>query len=145
MKPASAVNNGKRTAFSTLHAARRGDDGEHTMMMRFPRKLALIAGLALGFGGLAYTQPAAAQVHVGVGVGIGIGVAPPPPRIERVPPPRVGFVWAPGYWLWNARWHRHVWVAGHWVRVRRGYHFRPAHWVRGPYGRWHFRPGHWVR
>ena len=32
------------------------------------------------------------------GVAIDIDVAPPPVRIETVPPPRVGYVWAPGYW-----------------------------------------------
>ncbi|WP_329740869.1 hypothetical protein [Dyella sp. A6] len=137
------VNTRGGATFSALHAAIAAMKGEHTMMMRLPRKLALIAGLAIAFGGMAYTQPAAAQVHVGVG--IGIGIAPPPPRVERLPPPRAGFVWAPGYWRWNARWHRHVWVTGHWVRVRRGYHYRPAHWQRGPRGQWHFRPGHWVR
>lgn len=113
------------------------------MTMRLPRKLAVLAGLALACGATAYAQPAAAQVRVGVD--IGITAAPPAPRFERVPPPRRGYVWAPGYWQWHPGWHRHVWVAGRWERVHPGYAYRPAHWVRGPRGHWHFHPGHWAR
>jgi len=72
-----------------------------------------------------------------------IQVAPPPPRVEVVPPPRVGYVWAPGYWRWNGR--RHVWIQGSWVRERRGWHWEPDAWVQGPNGRWHLSRGHWVR
>jgi hypothetical protein len=126
-------------AFSVLHAAGCGEDGGHCMF----RKLALIAGLALAAGTTCYALPAHAQVAVGVGVDI--GVAPPPPRFERVPPPRAGYVWAPGYWRWDGRWHRHVWMPGRWVRVHPGYRYRPATWVRGPHGRWHFRAGGWYR
>ncbi len=111
------------------------------MMMRFPRKFSLIAGLAFAFGGTVCALPAAAQVSVG----IGINVAPPAPRFERMPPPRRGYVWAPGYWQWNPGWHRHVWVAGRWMRVHPGYRYRPARWVRGPRGHWHFHPGRWDR
>ena len=69
-------------------------------MTRTPLKLALLAGLGLSFAGAMYAPPAAARTQVAVGVRI--GVAPPPPRFERVPPPRRGYVWAPGYWRWNA-------------------------------------------
>jgi hypothetical protein len=71
-----------------------------------------------------------------------IGVAPPPPRVIVVPEPRVGYVWAPGYWRWNGR--THVWVDGVWMRERRGYHWEPAHWEER-HGRYHFEEGHWVR
>ncbi len=82
--------------------------------------------------------PAVAAVNLN----IDIGVAPPAPRVEVVPPPRSGYVWAPGYWRWNGR--EHVWVAGHWMRERRGYHWVPEHWA-GREGRYHFEPGHWER
>jgi hypothetical protein len=72
-----------------------------------------------------------------------IQVAPPPPQVEVVPPPRLNYQWAPGYWRWNGR--RHVWIRGVWVPVRRGFHWEPAVWVQGPSGRWHLVPGHWVR
>lgn len=73
---------------------------------------------------------------------IDVNVAPPPVRIETAPPPRVGFVWAPGYWHWEGG--RHVWIAGHWIHERRGYHWVPETWVQvGP--RWHFHRGHWDR
>jgi hypothetical protein len=66
--------------------------------------------------------------------------APPAPRVEVIPGPRAGFVWAPGYWAWRGR--EHVWVTGHWVRERRGYHWVPDAWAAdGP--RYRFIRGHW--
>lgn len=110
-------------------------------MLKTTCKIALLTGLGLAVSGLGYTAPAqAAQVYVGVNV----RTAPPPPRYVRVPPPRRGYVWAPGYWRWDARWHRHVWVDGYWVHARRGYHYVPEHWAHRR-GAWYFRPGHWVR
>jgi hypothetical protein len=109
------------------------------MQRALPLKLALLAGLGLSFAGAIYAPSAAAQVSVGVGVRLG---GPPAPRFERVPPPRIGYVWAPGYWRWNG--HRHVWANGYWVRARPGYRYRPAYWVHGRHG-WRFREGHWRR
>ncbi|WP_432377347.1 YXWGXW repeat-containing protein [Duganella sp. P38] len=76
-----------------------------------------------------------------VGVSIVIGNAPPPPRIETLPAPRRGYVWAPGYWNWDG--HRHVWAAGHWEREVVGSSWRQAEWVRDG-GGWRFAPGGWV-
>ena len=53
----------------------------------------------------------------GVSVAIDLGTPPPAPRIEVIPPPRVGYLWAPGYWAWTG--HRHEWVAGRWLEARR--------------------------
>jgi WXXGXW repeat (2 copies) len=73
-------------------------------------------------------------------VSIDVGLAPPAPRYEAVPPPRAGFVWAPGHWGWNGAW---VWGPGRWVAARPGYRWAPGAWVhRGP--RWHYVEGHWV-
>jgi len=84
------------------------------------------------------TIPAVSHARVDVN----INIAPPPPRVEVIPAPRVGYVWAPGYWRWEG--HRHVWAPGHWARARAGYNWVPEHWVQaGP--RWHFVPGHWER
>ena len=94
----------------------------------------LAAGLALGT--LLVPDLASARTYVE------IGVAPPPPRAEVVPAPRVGYVWAPGYWSWHR--HNHVWVSGHWIHHRRGYHWTPEHWEEH-HGHWRFEPGHWVR
>jgi hypothetical protein len=102
-------------------------------------KLALLAGLGLTFAGTIYAPPAAAAQ---ISIGVGIGVAPPPPRFERVPPPRRGYVWAPGYWRWDG--HHHIWAGGYWVRGRAGHHYVPAHWVHNGRG-WRFREGHWSR
>jgi hypothetical protein len=107
-------------------------------------KLALLAGLGLASAAATYAPPAMAAGQVAVRVGVGIGVAPPPPRFERLPPPRRGYVWAPGYWRWEQRAHRHVWVGGHWLRARHGYYYHRARWVHQ--GRhWRFRDGYWSR
>lgn len=75
-------------------------------------------------------------------VGIDIEVAPPAPRVEVLPPPRPGFIWAPGYWDWRG--HEHVWVAGGWVAERPGFHWVPDRWEqRGEH--WHHFKGHWER
>lgn len=76
----------------------------------------------------------------GVNVNLDIDIAPPAPRVEIIPAPRHGYVWAPGYWLWKGQ--RHVWVAGHWMTARPGHHWIPEHWEKR-HGRYHFEPGHW--
>ena len=73
-------------------------------------------------------------------VAIDINVAPPAPRVVEVPPPRPGFVWAPGYYRWDG--HRHIWVDGRFIRERRGSHWVPEHWDER-HGRYHFIPGLW--
>lgn len=109
-------------------------------MKRLSRSFALGAGLLLATVSIALAPLAQARTLIEVG----IGVAPPPPHYVRVPPPRPGYVWAPGYWRWDAPLHRHVWMDGYWEPVRVGYRYRPARWVhRGP--DWRFVPGHWAR
>jgi hypothetical protein len=103
--------------------------------MKASRK-ALLLGLCMAAS--AVTVPTIASA----GVAIDIDIAPPPLRVETVPPPRVGFVWAPGYW--DYRGHDHVWVKGRWVGERHGYHWVADRWEqRGPH--WHHEPGHWER
>ena len=75
-------------------------------------------------------------------VDVSIGVGPPPVFVETVPPPRVGYVWAPGYWAWNG--HKHVWRKGYWMHDRHGYAWAPHHWEqRGD--RWFLEGGRWER
>ncbi len=62
---------------------------------------ALLLGLMMAAGTVA--EPTIASA----GIAIDIDVAPPPVRVETIPPPRVGFVWAPGFWEWRG--HAHVW------------------------------------
>ena len=101
----------------------------------FKCKILLMCAL-LAFG--ITVLPAGAQVSVN----IEIGTPPPSERVEIVPPPRPGYVWAPGYWRWDGR--EHVWVAGRWIEERSGYVWVPERWE--PKGhRYHFVPGHWVR
>lgn len=73
---------------------------------------------------------------------VDIDVAPPPPRVEVVPAPRAGYVWAPGYWDYNG--HKHVWAKGHWVREHHGHHWVEDRWVQNG-DRWHRERGHWDR
>jgi len=76
------------------------------------------------------------------GVLIDVDIAPPVARVEVMPPPRIGYVWAPGFWEWRDG--AHVWVGGHWIGERRGYHWVSDHWDQvGP--RWHHTRGHWER
>lgn len=101
--------------------------------MRLPAIL-----LATALAGTAAITPATSQARVYVD----IGIAPPPPRVVVAPPPRMGYVWAPGYWYWNG--HRHVWHDGYWLRERHGYRWVGPHWE--PYGpRWRYMPGYWAR
>ncbi|MGO9515309.1 MAG: hypothetical protein ACLP2F_16945 [Steroidobacteraceae bacterium] len=93
--------------------------------------------MSLCIAGSAMLVPAVGSA----GVAIGITVAPPVAPVEVVPPPRVGFVWAPGYYEWNGS--AHVWVPGRWVGARPGYHWVPDRWDhRGGY--WHHYEGHWA-
>lgn len=103
--------------------------------MKFPILLAaLITVSAAAFTPLT----AQAQPHVSVI----INTAPPAPIYERVPGPRHGYVWAPGYWEWRS--HRHAWVPGHYVSARPGYVYASPSWHhRG--GRWVMEPQRWNR
>jgi hypothetical protein len=83
--------------------------------------LALSIGAASLLSVGALTVPTAAQAQPGHHPG-----APPPPRFERVPPPRRGYVWAPGHYEWRGG--RHVWTRGVWVRERPGYAYRAPEW-----------------
>jgi hypothetical protein len=74
--------------------------------------------------------------------GVEVAVAPPPARVVELPPPRVGYVWAPGYWNWNG--HQHVWAEGRWLQERRGQHWVPEHWDQHN-GRYRLAKGHWER
>ena len=64
-----------------------------------------------------------------------VQIAPPAARVEVVPAPRTGYVWAPGYWGWRN--NKHYWVNGHYIRERHGYHWVPDRWDDRD-GRWYF-------
>jgi hypothetical protein len=96
------------------------------------RKALVGALLVLAIGAAGSAQAARYDVD--------IGVAPPPDRVEHVPPPRHGYVWAPGYWRWDHG--HHVWVHGRYMRERPGHHWVNHRWVHEG-DRWHLEAGHW--
>lgn len=100
----------------------------------------LLSGVALSamLTALAAPLPATAQVNGYVSINVG----PPPLRVERMPPPRRGYAWVPGYWDWRGQ--RHVWIAGNWVRERPGYYYDQPRWV-AQNGGWVLQRGHWAR
>src|SRR5712671_465650 len=97
----------------------------------------LLTGLCVASLGV-MALPSAADADVG----IYLTVPPPPVRVERVPAPRPGYIWAPGYW--DVRYHRHYWRSGHWERERRGYYYREPSWVQRE-NRWELQRGRWDR
>ena len=105
------------------------------MNLRKIRKTALAAIAAATVGLATIPSP-------GIAADIYFNVAPPPARVEVVPAPRAGWVWAPGYW--DLRGHRHHWTAGHWERERRGYRFVEPRWAEHE-GRWHLQRPRWHR
>ena len=84
----------------------------------------------------------AAVMATGAMAQVVVQIAPPRPLVERrVPPPRRGYVWTPGYHRWDGR--AYVWSPGAWVLPPRPHsHWVPAHWVRRGHG-WVFLEGHW--
>ena len=97
------------------------------------RKVLVATAIAATLGAAA-PSVCAADVFVRVG--------PPPERVEVVPGPRHGYVWAPGYWNYHG--HRHVWVGGHWVRERPGYVYQSPRWVERN-GGWYMERERWAR
>ena len=101
----------------------------------YERKILVIALLAAG---VISTTPAMARSQVYVTIG------PPPPIVEVVPPPRHGYVWAPGYWRWEEPRRTHIWVEGRWEAERPGYRWMADRWVPRE-RRYYFEPGRWER
>jgi hypothetical protein len=105
---------------------------EISMKQSLPRLSLILGG---GFAALLAAANAGAADIVS-------DVAPPALRAERSPPPRDGFVWAPGHW--EMRGHDYAWVSGTWVAERRGAHWAADRWEQVG-AQWHFLPGHWER
>ena len=99
------------------------------------RKMILTTLVASAILASAASKPVLADTDVYLNFG------PPAVRYESVPAPRTGYVWAPGYWNYNG--HRHVWVAGHYVRARPGYVYYAPTWAHDN-GRWHLQRERWT-
>lgn len=92
--------------------------------------------LAAGFAGSLLGYPLASLARVDVDVEIA-----PPPVYENAPV-REGYIYTPGYWVWDDAHHRHIWKKGEYVREHRGEHWVPHAWQERN-GRYHFNEGHW--
>ena len=71
-----------------------------------------------------------------------VRVGPPAPIIEtRVVAPGPGYVWIPGYHVWDGR--AYVWRPGRWDRgPRASAHWVAPRWVHDRHG-WYLVEGHW--
>ena len=101
------------------------------------KSLMLAAALATMAGvGVSYTAPAEARVAVSIYAPI----APPALRDERMPGPRAGHTWAPGYWAYGHR--KYNWRRGHWMRERHGYNYNAPRWEQDG-NRWRYHGERW--
>lgn len=100
------------------------------------KKLILTLGL---FAGLLFFNTAlSAQTVV-------VNVRPPAPKVVvKKARPGANFVYVSGYWKWNPRRNRHVWVDGRWVRKKPNQVYVAGRWKRVP-GGYAYVPGHWRR
>jgi WXXGXW repeat (2 copies) len=71
-----------------------------------------------------------------------VRVGPPAPVVERrIVAPGPGYVWVPGYYMWNGA--AYVLAPGRWARPPRARAvWVPAHWQRDRHG-WFIIEGHW--
>ena len=100
----------------------------------FTKRLIVSALVAAGFIGTAPVALADVDVY--------LNFAPPPPRVEVVPAPRAGYIWAPGHYVYRDG--RHVWIGGSFVAERPGYVYHSPRWVERS-GRWYYQPPRWDR
>ena len=101
--------------------------------MKFRKSLiTVLCAASLGAVSLPMTASADTRIY--------LNAAPPDLRVETVPAPRHGYIWAPGYW--NAKNNHHHWQAGHWERERHGYHYVQPAWVQRD-NRWELQRGRW--
>jgi hypothetical protein len=120
------------------------DSGEATMNKPTIAVAAALAA-ALPLGALAaevtnatIVAPAVAAPAPGLTV---VQVQPPAPRVEDIPAPREGYVWAPGYWSWDGA--NYVWVEGRYVPALAGYTYVAPHWEAAN-GGWVLMGEQWV-
>jgi hypothetical protein len=85
----------------------------------------------------AIAVPAGAQART---IEIEVDVAPPAPRVEVAPAPRPGYVYEPGYWVYDGK--QYVWNEGHFIVERDGHRYVP-HVLERRGEHWIFRAGHW--
>ena len=93
--------------------------------------------VAAAFAGSLLAYPLASMARVDVDIDIA-----PPPVVVKDAPVRPGYIYAPGYWDWDADHHRHIWKKGRYLRVRPEERYVPYAWSEHN-GRYHLNEGHW--
>ena len=75
-----------------------------------------------------------------------VSVRPNRPAVVVVKPTKVkkGYVWREGYWKYNRRSARYVWVKAGWIKKKRGMVWVPGQWKQVPKG-WIWVEGRWRR
>lgn len=68
--------------------------------------------------------------------------APPAPPVELRAPARVGYVWAPGYYVYRPTGYE--WVNGGYITARPGLQWVNDRWEEDR-GRFRYVPGYWTR
>lgn len=107
-------------------------------MMERRRLLAFGPALLAAAGLFSLASPAEAQLAIYLNA-----PPPPPPHYARpMPPPRNGYVWAPGHYRSDGR--RPVWTEGNWMRERRGHRYSEPRWEQDG-ERWRYQRGTWQR
>ena len=96
---------------------------------------------ALTASALAAALAIAAPAQAATDYAVTLNIGPPAVVYEPVPQPRVGYVWAPGYWDYSYK--KHVWRKGHWERERHGQRYVAGEWHEYN-GRWGLSRGHWA-
>jgi hypothetical protein len=108
--------------------------------MTLHRFLRNVAGTAMLTATLASMPACASAPPSGV---VYVRVGPPAPIVERrVVAPGPGYVWVPGYHVWDGR--AYVWRAGRWDRAPRpSARWVAPHWIHDGHRGWYMVEGHW--
>lgn len=89
----------------------------------------------------------AAPVDLQAQPGLVAPTAPPAPVVETPPanrPVGASFAWIPGYWAWEGRAKRYVWVSACWRAAPPGLAWVPGYWTKVDAG-WQWVPGFWTK
>jgi hypothetical protein len=62
--------------------------------------------------------------------------------VKKTKRPGTNYVWINGYWKWNKKANKYVWMDAKWVKRPGNKTWISGHWRKDPAG-WIWVPGHW--